>query len=198
MNVVLPQRMRTKYQLAIAALPIGLMFASFVPLWHFANWLERYSAKDAWIIGFLGAMVPLMLGGYAVGWVANAVVSRYVLGWSPDQVRAVYLHSDVPSHWLKEGIATANDANLQSIAAWEAQRKIGALRFIGTRGVLGWGGPMLLAIYIVPTFVKGQSFTLGATLINLAVWACAGAGFGAFLWYSSESNYRKLKKGLEA
>lgn len=206
LNTVLPQSMRVKYQLVIGVLPIGLMFASFVPLWQFAGWLEAHFGipanspikahpnGGAWIAVFLFTMVALMILGYAIGWILNAAIARYFLGWSTEKVRAVYLHSNVPAHWLKEGTAASSGADEQSITNWEAQRKVGALRFIAVRGVLAWGGPMLLAMYLVPTFLKGQGFSVESTLFNIALWACAGAGFGAIIWYSSEANYRKLKQ----
>ena len=158
LNTVLPQSMRVKYQLAIGVLPIGLMFAAFVPLWHLGAWLESHLGiplnslikvhpnGGAWIAVFLIAMVTLMILGYAIGWVMNAAVSRYVLGWSTSKVRAVYLQSKVPTHWLKEGASASQNADKQSIAKWEAHRKGGALRFIAVRGVLAWGGPMMLAM----------------------------------------------------
>lgn len=210
LNTVLPQSMRMKYQLAIGVLPIGLMFAAFVPLWLLSSWLEAYYGIPTnspirshpnggiWIAVFLSTMVALMILGYAIGWLVNAAVSRYVLGWSSEQVRAVYLHSKVPPHWLKEGSAAPSDADAQSIAKWEAQRKIGALRFIAVRGVLAWGGPMLLAMHLVPTFMKGHVFSMESTIFNVVLWACAGACFGALIWYSSEANYRKLKQRSEA
>jgi hypothetical protein len=210
LNIVLPQSMRVKYQLAIGVLPIGLMFAALLPLWQLGSWLESHLGipmnrpfkehpnGGQWIAIFLFAMVALMILGYAVGWVMNAAISRYILGWSTEKVRAVYLQSQVPAHWLKEVAAASQDADKQSIGKWEAQRKVGALRFIAVRGVLAWGGPMLLGMHLVPTFMKGQVFSLESTLLNVGIWGCVGASFGAIIWYSSEANYRKLKKRGEA
>lgn len=210
LNTVLPQSMRVKYQLAIAVLPLGLMFAAFLPLWQLGIWLESHLGipvnspikehpnGGAWIAVFLFAMVALMILGYAVGWVINAAVSKYVFSWSTEKVRAVYLQSEVPAHWLKDGTSASQNADHQSIANWEAQRKVGALRFIAVRGVLAWGGPMLLAMHLVPTLMKGQSFSLEGTLFNVGLWACAGASFGAIIWYSSQANYRKLKQRGQA
>lgn len=210
LNTVLPQTMRVKYQLAIGVLPIGLMFASFLPLWLFASWLEARFGIPAnspirahpdggvWMAIFLLAMVALMVVGYAIGWVMNAMVARYIFGWSTEKVRAVYLHSKVPPHWLKEGVVTSSGADAQTISRWETQRKVGAIRFIAMRGVLAWGGPMLLAMHLVPTLMKGQGFTVEDTLFNVGLWAFAGAGFGALIWYTSEAHYRKLKQREEA
>lgn len=210
LNTLLPQSMRIKYQFAIAALPIGLMFASFAPLWGLATWLEANQGVPpnspilehpngvTWIAVFLLSGVFLMLAGYALGWVLNALISRHVLGWPPAKVRAVYLRSEIPVHWLKDGVNDTNSADAESIAKWEAQRKGGAMRFIVVRGVLAWGGPMLIAMYIVPALMKSQSFTIAGVVFNLVLWATAGAAFGASIWYASESNYRKLKQRSEA
>jgi hypothetical protein len=204
LNTVLPQTMRVKYQIAIGVLPLGLMFASFLPLIYFASWLEatlgmapnspvrNHENGAIWITAFLAVMVVLMLTGYAAGWVANAILVRFVFAWPNEKVAAVFLRSEVPAHWLKAGAGAETDASSQSIAKWEAQRKVGVFRFILNRGVLAWGAPMLLAMYVVPTIMKGHSFNPGAVIFNLALWAVAGAVFGAFIWYTSEANYRKL------
>ncbi len=72
LNTVLPQSMQAKYQVGIGALPIGLMFAWFLPLFTIAEWLESVAGippnspiKDhpngiACIVGFLPVMVALM------------------------------------------------------------------------------------------------------------------------------------------
>lgn len=206
LNTVLPQSMRVKYQLAVGALPMGLMFASFLPLFFFASWLEArlgippnspikaHPNGALWISVFLGVMVVSMLLGYALGWLANAAIARLVFGWPADKIRAVYLRSEIPSHWLKGGASPSLDAKAQTIAKWEEQRKVGVVRFILTRGVLAWGGSMLVAMYVAPTVAKGKSFTGADLLFNLALWAAAGAAFGATIWFASELNYRKLKE----
>jgi hypothetical protein len=109
LNTVLPQSMRVKYQLLVGALPVSCMLASLLLPWAMASWLDRQVGVplDAaireqpgvlpWLAVFLLAMLLLMLLGYALGWVFNALVSRHVLGWSREQVRAVYLRSEVQS-----------------------------------------------------------------------------------------------------
>lgn len=208
-NALLPQRMLVKYQFATGALPIVLMFASFVPLWLFGTWQAerlgismtesvRGHPNGGVFIGLmLCAMVTLMLLGYAVGWLLNAVLARAVFGWPAEKVRAVYLHSQVPAHWLKDE-RTLSSADAQSIAKWEAQRQKGALRFIVVQGVLAWGSPMFIAMYVVPSLMKGHGFTLQNTLPQIGIWVCAGAAFGGIVWLMSEATYRKLKRRSEA
>jgi len=86
-NTGISQSMRAKYQLAIGALPIGLMFASFLPLFFFASWLEaalgipphspvkNHPNGMLYLVVFLGVMVIAMLLGYVLGWLANAAVA---------------------------------------------------------------------------------------------------------------------------
>jgi hypothetical protein len=210
LNTVLPQMLRVKYQVAIGVAPIGLMFASFGPGFLFASWLEgalgippnspinAHPNGTMWITLFLATMVALMVLGYALGWLVNQAVSRWVLGWSQQKVRAVYANSDVPSHWLKAGADLNADPGAKTIAKWEQQRKVGVLRFVLTRGLLAWGLPMFIAMYAAPAFFNGHPLVVKALLFNVALWAVAGAGFGAIIWYSSEAHYRKLKKRGEA
>ncbi|MEX6783680.1 hypothetical protein [Pseudomonas aeruginosa] len=206
-NTVLPKGMRAKYQLAIGALPIGLMFLSFVPLFFFAAWLEaalgiphnspikNHPNGTIWITTFLAVMVILMLSGYALGWLLNSAVARYVFGWTSAQVAAVFGRSEVPSHWLKNNVpgATESEAISTQLSKWEEQRKSGALRFIVMRGVGAWGIPMFLGMYVGPTIAKHRGFTLKDILFNTALWLIAGALFGAFIWFLSERNYRTLR-----
>ena len=206
LNTVLPQTMRVKYQLAVGALPVGLMFASFLPLLVFGSWLEAALGIPAnspirnhphgalWTAVFLGCLVLFMTLGYAAGWLANAAIASLLFGWPLEKVRAVYLRSEVPAHWLRGGAATSLDVRTQALAKWEEQRKAGVVRFILNRGVLAWGAPMLLAMYVLPTIARGRPFTVGAMLFNLALWVAAGAAFGAVIWFTSEANYRKLRE----
>jgi len=211
-NTVLPSSMRVKHQLAIGVLPIGLMFLAFVPLFQLSAWLGLAMgiAQDApirsqpnagwWIAIFLGSMVLGMVVGYLLGWLCNAAIARYVLRWPAQKVRAVFLHSEVPAHWLKEGVDKIEpmSASQASASKWAEQRQVGALRFILQRGVAAWGGPMFLAMYALPAWVRGSPFSLAGLAQQLALWAVAGALFGAAIWYASESNYRKLKSRDEA
>ncbi|MBK6740960.1 MAG: hypothetical protein IPG64_25500 [Haliea sp.] len=70
LNVELPQRMRTQPQIAIGLLPIGLMFASFAPLFFLAVLLssilgipEDAPVKDQ-ANGMLWLVLFLFCNGY--------------------------------------------------------------------------------------------------------------------------------------
>jgi hypothetical protein len=208
-NVVLPQTLKVRIQVAVAALPIGLMFLSFVPLFRFAHWLEQalgippnspvksHPNGVLWITVFLSVMVLLMVAGYLIGWVANALISRHILGWPTSKVAAVYLRSEVPSEWFKEAGATTPDAKRTPVTTrkWEDQRAKGPVRFILTRGVLAWGTPMFVAMYVAPTLVRGTGFSFSMTVFQGILWAFAGAAFGGAIWWLAEWNHRKqLKK----
>lgn len=206
-NMVASQALRTRYALALGVLPLGLMSASFLPLFAFSDWLERvYGAPihepirdhpngGAWFLGLMVLMVALMALGYVLGWVLNAVLARLVLRWPAEQVRAVYLRSDLPSHWLRPSADGHRGPNSgpDPLAKWEAQRQVGALRFILKRGVLAWGVPMLLAMCLLPAAFADRPPSARSLVLQMALWTAAGAAFGAIFWHASETNYRKLK-----
>jgi len=206
-NTLLPQSMRPKCQIALAILPIGLMFASFLPLFLLVPWFESAMGLPPgapvrshpngwlWVTAFLAAFVFGMIVAYLLGWVLNALISRYVLGWPTSTVVAVYWRSEVPSHWLKDEktAQTLRGSSSTSLAKWEAHHSAGPLKFILTRGVLAWGAPMFVAMYLVPTWSRGGSVTSAGLMFHLALWVAAGGGFGIAIWYFSEWNYRKSK-----
>ena len=205
LNTIVTRALRVRYQIALGAMPIGFMVASCAPSYVFAEKLAAHLGISStapirshpngasWILGFLAATFCFMVLGYVLGWVLNALIARRILGWPPEEVRAVYLRSQVPSHWLTVGSAGSLDLKAQAMTEWEQRRSIGAARFILHRGVFAWGAPMLLVMYITPTLVRGWSFRLGELLFNFALWALAGAAFGAAIWFSSERSYRKMK-----
>jgi len=209
-NTTLSQVMQVKYQVAIGVAPIGLMFASFGPGFLFASWLAKelgippdssvlsQANGISFFIGFVLSMITLMILGYALGWLVNQAFARWFLGWPPEKVRAVFARSEVPSHWLKPDAQTGIDPAGRSIAKWEQQRKIGMHKFILTRGVLAWGMPMFVAMYLAPTLFGHRPFAAPTLFFNIILWAIGGGVFGAVMWYISEANYRKLKRRDEA
>lgn len=197
-NFVISASLRPRVQCALAALPLGLMCLMPAGLWWATTTQAEAPASGPALLLALAAALLSLLAGYALGWLLNAWISRRVLGWPPAQVRAVYLHSQVPDHWMKAGTGSAQDADARSIASWETRRSLGALRFIVVRGALAWGGPMFLAMHLLPTALRGAPMTLTAALIHLTLWVTAGAVFGAALWFGSESNYRQLKQRARA
>ena len=205
LNTAVP--MRGKSQLAVGALPLLLLFASFAPLFVFATWLEAVlhipanapvkSAPNGGIAiaTLIAVMLLFMLVGYTLGWVLNALIARLLLGWSIDEIRAVYLRSEIPAHWRKDQGSARLDGTARPRTDWAEVRKMGMARYVAIRGILTWGGAMFFAMYVVPTLARGRTLATGQTLSIMAIYALGGAAFGAAIWFLSESNHRKITKG---
>jgi len=197
--------MRTQPQIALGVLPIGLMFASFAPLFFLAAALssilgipDNAPVKDQpngllWLILFLLAMVILMIAGYLVGWVLNAIVLFVFFKWPQEKVRRVLLYSEVPPSWLKETNTTIGSASsgVASTATWAVTRQKGKIHFIFQRGVLAWGLPMYLFMAVLPVINGGIDATAFYFLWQACLWGAAGASFGFVIWHFSEKSYLK-------
>src|SRR5438067_1688960 len=98
-HTVVRSNLRARYQIALVVLPIGLAFGSFVPLWFFARGLayalgipDHAPVKDQpngflWLVLFLAAMWVLFFIGILLGFLLNALILRFALGWSWTTVR---------------------------------------------------------------------------------------------------------------
>ena len=96
------QRLRLKYACALCALPVVLMFAAFIPLWIIAMALASYlgipdgvPVKDQehgwlWFGIFLSIMVVLMVTGYLLGFVLNAIILSFAFGWPSERLRSLF------------------------------------------------------------------------------------------------------------
>ena len=105
--------LRGKYQIALAVLPIGLGFGSFVPTWFFARALayalgipDNAPVIDQpngflWIVLFLAGMEMLLVGGFLLGFVVNALILRCALGWSWTTVRGTGVCPEWLVRWLE-------------------------------------------------------------------------------------------------
>lgn len=195
--------LRTPVQWLLGALPVVCMFAPYLPLIQVARWLDSPAGAAhnplangssyalAWIVLFVVGMIGSMLVGYGIGWLLNMAVSRLVLRWPWGRVKAIYLHAELPAHWFRDGVRSLAEADDKARQDWEAVRRQGALRFILKRGVLAWGVPMFLVMHVLPSIAKGSPPSLWALAANVAIWAVAGAGFGATMWWWSEAQHRK-------
>ncbi|MFK7889039.1 MAG: hypothetical protein AB8G16_19445 [Gammaproteobacteria bacterium] len=83
------------------SLPLSLYFAGLLGIPpdspvkdHENGWLWMYSM---FVILAMG-----MVLGYLLGWIANAVISVVVFGWSTDKVVAVYNRLELPANWLED------------------------------------------------------------------------------------------------
>lgn len=86
------QQLHTKLQIALAVLPLGLMFASFAPLLFFVPWLESAlgiphgaPVKEQpngllWFVIFLVVMLLLMAIGYLF-WMGSQCIGHAPISW---------------------------------------------------------------------------------------------------------------------
>lgn len=209
-NSLVPQNLRLRFQLAISLLPVVCMLLALVPSYFFAQWLEKLEGIPAqtrliddpagriWVAFFLASLVVQLLLGYALGWLLNALWARWLLRWPVEKIRAVYLQSQVPPNWLKPAAAALSGDRVAiiAVARWERERKNGALRYVARKGLIGWGLPLFVFMYVVQTLLRGQGLELLEAVRNAALWLGCGAVFGAVMWWVSELNYRKLKASL--
>ena len=209
-NSLVPQNLRLRFQLALGALPLACMLLAFIPSYFFAQSLEKLEGVPAqsrlldhptgrmWVAAFLAALLLQLLCGYLLGWLLNAWLARRLLGWPIEKIRAVYLHSQVPPAWLKPAAAALAGGRVAiiAVARWELERKAGALRYVLRKGLIAWGLPMYVFMYLVQTLLRGESLELQDALQSALLWLGSGAVLGAVMWWVSEFNYRKLKASL--
>jgi len=209
-NILVPPHIRPRFQFALSVLPVAMMSVACVPSYFFALWLEKLPGIPAatllldhpqgrwWLAALLCALVLQVVAGYALGWLFNALLARWLWGWSAEKVRAVFLRSELPAHWLTPAAAAlAGDrVALVAVARWERQSKTGALRFVLRRGVLGWGMPMFIFMYPVHTLLRGEAFLPSVALVNVLLWFGCGAWFGLLHWALAQRNYRALQASL--
>jgi hypothetical protein len=102
--------------------PLGLAFGSFVPLWFFAQARAEIlgvrggaSVIDQplgwlWLVLTISDGVTLVLGGCFLGFLINALILRFALGWSWTRVRGAEVCPGVLLHWL-EGLTTGSNGS---------------------------------------------------------------------------------------
>jgi hypothetical protein len=64
-------------------------------------------------------------------------------------------------------------------------REKGALKFILQNGVLTWG----LIMFLGTVYIPGWRFS---HFVMACIWAAGGAAVGAFIWITSERQYKKF------
>lgn len=207
---MLPPLLRPRFQLALSVLPVAMMLVAAVPSYFFALWLEKLPGIPAatrlwdhpqgrwWLAAMLGALALQLVVGYALGWLLNAGLARWLWGWSAEEVHAVFVHSEVPPHWLTPAAAAlaGNRVALVAVARWQRERAVGVWRFVLRRGLLGWGLPMFIFMYPVHTLLRGEAFVPMAALANGLLWFGCGASFGLLHWALAQRNCRALQTSL--
>jgi hypothetical protein len=177
---VVSKRLQSKYSLVVSILPFACAFlAAFLP----SNFLARALAaafgvaanvpvRDEpkgwlWLGVFLAVMIVLAVVGYLMGFVFNALIMHWAVGWSWPKVREVFLFSQVPTHWLNNEptipaakhsfkvtiVLIALSIIILSSRFWLYQPKY--TRFAGIAGSV-----MLLVLFLALNFTgyKSQSF----------------------------------------
>jgi hypothetical protein len=194
--------LQRKVQLLIGALPTLCMFVPFVPMMKVAYWLDSpagaaynpatngSSVLFLWVLLAIVGMVAAMLIGYAIGWLLNMVVAALVLRWPWLWVRAVFLESQLPVGWYRAGLSSQSDADAVASQNWAVERQQGFARFVLKRGLLAWGVPMFVAMYVGPTFFKGDPVTPTRLLTSIAIWTVAGCVVGASIWWVHQAHER--------
>ncbi len=83
--------------------------------------------------------------------------------------------------------------NEKQAARWEESRKMGRMRFIITRGVVGWGIPVAVAWSTAMYWRQPFDKVWVGTLLALIVFPIGGYFFGAVLWRTSEKQYAEYQ-----
>jgi len=98
----------------LALLPVGLQFGSFVPLFYFSYaladtlnipWDASVRAQPngaLWIAVFMIEMQLLQLAGILLGFSLNAMILRFGLGWSWDEIQETKACPGALTRWLGE------------------------------------------------------------------------------------------------
>jgi hypothetical protein len=79
---------------------------------------------------------------------------------------------------------------------WERIRERGKLRFVLTRGVLGWGGLMFVFMSGIGIFLHHGRFylSLPGVAFGLLIWGTGGYLFGLWMWNWNEGQFGHTKK----
>jgi hypothetical protein len=207
-NMLIWSDVKPRFKWGLSILPIGLMFAAFVPIFAIAAWLAGALRLGSgavkgqpngllWSVLFLSMMIVLMLVGYALGWVANAAIARAHFGWPAERVRSVFLESKIPADWrVPEAPATAPDGKpVRQRPSWAVTRQKGRWHFVLVRGVLGWGSAMFVGMGLMPVLMHRHEPTWSYVVKQAFVWAIAGTCFGFVTWSWSEWLFKRQSAG---
>jgi len=129
--------------------------------------------------------------GFMAGWLVNALWCRYALRWPTERVKALVMHSEVPTQWYVGGVSTRAEAEARARNAWQQEMGGGLLRYALLRGVLQYGTSLFLVTYVVPPVIWGRGdMTVAGALHSLVVWWLAGAALGLAMWWVNQRCHR--------
>jgi hypothetical protein len=207
-NMLIWSDVKPRFKWGLSILPIGLMFAAFVPIFAIAAWLAGALSLGSgavkgqpnsllWLVLFLSMMIVLMLAGYALGWVVNAAIARAYFEWPAEKIRSVFLESRIPADWREpEAAAPALDGKpVRQRFSWAVTRQKGRLHFVLVRGVLGWGSAMFVGMSLMPVLMHRHEPTWSYLVRQVCVWAIGGACFGFATWSWSEWLFKRQSAG---
>jgi hypothetical protein len=196
-NMLIWSNVKPRFKWGTSILPIGLMFAAFVPIIAIAAWMagalrltngpvRGQSNGPLWLVLFLSTTVVLMLAGYALGWVLNAAIARTILGWPAEKVRDVFLESKIPDGWREPDAPATGLDPARKRASWAVTRQKGLWHFVLARGVFGWGGAMFVGTGLMPVLMHRHEPSWSYLVSQARVSSLAGAFFGFATWWCME------------
>ncbi len=202
-NVHIFQLLRKKYHFSLSVLPMALMLVFLLMLLPFGFWLLGHLGipVDApirdqpngilWAVIIFPVMVALIISGNLLGWLLNATIARTFLRWDAYKTTRVFLYSEVPSTWLKDGAKVGDNLAKIGNEAWAITREKGKWNYIFTQGVLGWGVLMYCSMALLPVLRENVELSFFYCIWQAVLWSTAGALFGGTIWYFSERQYMK-------
>lgn len=197
-NILVNNKIKTKIQLLLMIFPILLMFSPLLLFFlletHFykivgvypGDIIEIVSVRDGLPIVFvLIIMLFFMIAGYFSGWLVNAIVINIFFRWTWDEIRRIFLYSEIPISWVVDQSLLYKKKN------WSEIRKHGMWKFIFKIGILGWGGAMFFLMTSISIILDGAKASMRYVILSACIWGIVGYLFGFIFWQISELQFRK-------
>jgi hypothetical protein len=199
-NADISRRLHLKPYNFLVVLPTVFMFAAFGPFFLIMSWLERVfpvsssqsvmeRLPSACVFGF--ALLIFLLAADLLGWLFNAWVLRVSYKWSTENLRQLFLYSQVPESWIKDSIPSDTKFSWSDkIKAFQSFRSSGTPRqkFIILGLIAGLGIFMSALLPVLEGKVENSVLYIfsGACLC-----AIGGVLFGLAVWLVDEKFFRK-------
>lgn len=199
-NIHLQSALKVKYQIYLALLPCSFIFGS---LWLILQNVEvLFDLNSSAWVEYPFVAVPIFALSLVVvafiaslfGWLLNALISSTCFNWNQTQLKEVYLHSRVPSHWRKDASSTDQPISPKNkMEQWRQQRQKSMLKHVLKVGILKYSSIIFLCSFITPRLVAAKPIESSQILFYMSISVVIGTLFGCFDWYFSERKYRKYK-----
>lgn len=182
--------------------PFLLLFAGFVPLVLLDNWLKIKAGMPlmedlsdhpwgAWVDHLMGILLVLFLiVGYFLGWAVNAVWLFAARKWSLAQIKATFLHSQLPTTWLrrKELSEEQLQALLTEFKEWEQIRTAGSVSYIFANGLKA-SLVFFVAMACARFFRKDPTLLSSSWVLICLLSATVGFAISTMLWFWREHRF---------